>query len=73
MFQHLVESVPRRIKTVLKTKGVQPGPSKMYLIKWPVSVYIHYVCVCVNIYIYILNYYVIITKKCLGHISPKLH
>ncbi len=26
-FQHLVESMPRRIKTVLKTKGVQPGTS----------------------------------------------
>ncbi len=37
-FQHLVESMPRRIKAVLKTKGVQPGTSKMYLIKWPVSV-----------------------------------
>ncbi len=38
-FQHLVESMPRRIKTDLKTKGVQPGTSKVYLIKWPVSVY----------------------------------
>ncbi len=38
-FQHLVESMPRRIKAVLKTKGVQPGTSKVYLIKWPVSVY----------------------------------
>ncbi len=37
-FQHLVESVPRRIKTVLKANGVQPGTSKEYLIKWPVSV-----------------------------------
>ncbi len=27
-FQHLVESIPRRIKSVLKTKGVQPGTSK---------------------------------------------
>ncbi len=26
--QHLVESMPRRIKTVLKAKGVQPGISK---------------------------------------------
>ncbi len=32
-FQHLVESMPRRIKAVLKTKGVQPGTSKVYLIK----------------------------------------
>ncbi len=38
-FQHLVESVPRRIKAVLKSKGVQPGTSKVYLIKWAVSVY----------------------------------
>ncbi len=50
MFQHLVESVPRRIKAVLKAKGVQPGTSKVYLIKWPVSVC---VCICVYIYIYI--------------------
>ncbi len=27
-FQHLVESMPRRIKADLKTKGVQPGTSK---------------------------------------------
>ncbi len=40
-FQHLVESMPRRIKAVLKTKAVQPGTSKVYLIKWPVSV-MHY-------------------------------
>ncbi len=38
-FQHLVKSVSRRIKTVLKAKGVQPDNSKVYLIKWPVSVY----------------------------------
>ncbi len=35
-FQHLVESMPQRIKAVLKAKGVQPGTSKVYLIKWPV-------------------------------------
>jgi len=34
-FQHLVESMPRRIKAVLKAKV---GPRKVYLIKWPVSV-----------------------------------
>ncbi len=44
-FQHLVESMPRRIKAVLKAKGVQPGTSKLYLIKWPVIV-----CVCVCMY-----------------------
>ncbi len=42
-FQHLVESMPRRIKTVLKAKGVQPGTSKVYLIKWSVSVCVYYV------------------------------
>ncbi len=47
-FKHLVESVPRRIKAALKAKGVQPGTSKMYLIKWPVCV-----CLCVCIYTYI--------------------
>ncbi len=36
--QHLVESMTRRIK-FWKQKGVQPGTSKVYLIKWPVSVY----------------------------------
>ncbi len=46
-FQHLVESMPRRIKAVLKAKGVQPGTSKVYLIKRPVSVSVY-------IYIYIL-------------------
>ncbi len=40
-FQHLVKSMPRRIKAVLKTKGVQRGTSKVYLIKWPVSVCIY--------------------------------
>ncbi len=38
-FQHLVESMPRRIKAGLKAKGGQPGTSKVYLIKWSVSVY----------------------------------
>ena len=37
-FQHLVESMPRRIKAVLKAKGVQPFTSKVYLIMWPGSV-----------------------------------
>ncbi len=52
MFQHLVESMPRRINEVLKaTLKVQPGTSKVYLIKWPVSV-----CVYIYIYIYICTY-----------------
>ncbi len=37
--QHLVESMPWRIKSVLKANGGQPGTSKVYLIKWPVSVH----------------------------------
>ncbi len=37
-FQNLVESMPRRINAVLKAKGGPPGTSKVYLIKWPVSV-----------------------------------
>ncbi len=36
-FQHLVESMPRRIKQFWRQKGVQPCTSKVYLIKWPVS------------------------------------
>ncbi len=47
-FQHLVESMPRRIKAVLKAKGVQPGTSKVYLIKRPVSV---------SVYIYIYSFF----------------
>ncbi len=38
-FQHLVESMPQRIKAVLQVKAVQPGTSKVYLIKRPVSVF----------------------------------
>ncbi len=34
----LVESMPWRIKQFWSQKGVQPGTSKVYLIKWPVSV-----------------------------------
>ncbi len=40
-FQHLVEFMPRRIKAVLKAKGGPNGTSKVYLIKWSVSVYIY--------------------------------
>ncbi len=50
-FQHLVESMPRRFRAVLKAKGVQPGTSKVYLIKWAVSV-----CIYIYIYIYIYMY-----------------
>ncbi len=48
-FQHLVESMPRRFRAVLKAKGVQPDTSKVYLIKWPVSV-------CIYIYVYMYMY-----------------
>ncbi len=44
-FQHFVESIQRLIKAVLRAKV---GPSKVYLIKWPVGVYIY-----IYIYIYI--------------------
>ncbi len=37
-FQHLVESMPQRIKAVLKSKGGPTHTSKVYLIKRPVSV-----------------------------------
>ncbi len=56
-FQHLVESMSRRIKAVLKAKGVQPGTSKVYLIKSPVCV-----CVCVYIYAQSHMYYQIIIR-----------
>ncbi len=36
-FQNLVESMPRRIKAVLKAKMGPTGTTKVYLIKWPVS------------------------------------
>ncbi len=37
-----------------RQKAVQPGTSKVYLIKWPMSACM---CVCVYIYIYIYIYY----------------
>ncbi len=51
-FQNLVESMPRRIKAVLKEKGVQPGtivPNKVASECVCVYVYI-YVCVCVCVW-----------------------
>ncbi len=35
----------KELRQIWRQKGVQPGTSKVYLIKWPVSV-----CVCVCIY-----------------------
>nr|XP_033472679.1 uncharacterized protein LOC117250818 isoform X1 [Epinephelus lanceolatus] len=40
-FQHLVESMTPRIK-----KGVHPGPSKVYLIKWAVSMILFFLFLC---------------------------
>jgi len=45
-FQHLVESMPRSIKAVLKAKGYQPSSSKVHLVKWHTYTYTC-VCVCV--------------------------
>ncbi len=53
-FQHLVESMPWKLRQFWRQNGVQPC-SKVYLIKWPVSLYVC-VCVCVYIYIYIYIY-----------------
>ncbi len=53
-FQHLVESMSWRIKTVLKAKGVQPGTSKVYLIKWPVSVYVIGVCALKKLVVFLM-------------------
>jgi len=35
--------MPQRIEAVLKTNGVKP--SKMYLIKWPLSVNVKYIII----------------------------
>ncbi len=56
-FQHLVDSMPRRIKEV-RQKGVQPGTSKVYLIKWPVSVCVYIYYIYIYIYIYNINQYI---------------
>ncbi len=53
-FKHLVESMSRRIKAVLKTKGVQPGTSMVYLIKWQVSVYIIGVCALNKLVVFLM-------------------
>ncbi len=65
--RHLVKSLPRRIKAVPKAKGgVQPGISKVYPIKWPVSVYIY-----IYIYIYILwEIYEVVIYKASNRIFP---
>ncbi len=38
-FQHLVESIPWELRQFWRQKRIQPGTRKLYLIKWPVSVY----------------------------------
>ncbi len=47
-----------------RKKGVQPGTSKVYLIKWPVSMCVC-MCVCIYIYIYILVHLLIILSVCM--------
>ncbi len=53
-FQHLVKSMPQKIRQFWRQKGVQPDTSKVYLIRWPV---------CVYIYIYIYIYIIVIIKQ----------
>ncbi len=65
--------MPRRIKEVLKAKGVQPGTRNVYLIKWPVSVCVC-VCVCVCMYVYIYIYiYIYINNYIENHCSMILY
>ncbi len=65
-FQHLVESMHEELSQFWRQKGVQPGTSKMYLIKWPVSacmyVYI-YMCVCVCVCVCVCKAAAICTKR----------
>ncbi len=62
-FQHLVESMPRIIKAVLKAKG-GPNTSKVYLIKWPVSAYDNNILIinCKKIYNFFKNIFIFIKK-----------
>ncbi len=50
--------MPQRIKAVLNEKGVQLGTSKVYLIKWPVSV-------CIYIYIIVTAFNNILIICCI--------
>ncbi len=66
--------MPRRIKALLKAKGVQPETSKVYLIKWLMSM-----CVCIYIYIYIYIYIglllyilILINVRLKGLVHPKM-
>ncbi len=52
-FNTLLNLCHEELRQFRRQKGVQPGTSKVYLIKWPVSVC---VCVCIYIYIYIYMY-----------------
>ncbi len=40
-FQHLVKSMPQELRQFWRQNGVQPGTSKVHLIKWPVNVYVY--------------------------------
>ncbi len=60
-FQHLVESMPRSIKAVLKAKG---GPQTRYIYIY-IYIYIYmYVCVCVCVCVYIYIYIYIYVCVC---------
>ncbi len=48
-FQHIVESMHEESRQFWRQKGVQPGTSKVYLIKWPVNAY--------SMYIYYIFFY----------------
>ncbi len=58
----------KKLRQFWRQKGVQPGTSKVYLIKWPVSLYIYthtHTHTHIYIYIYIYNY------PCLSLVSLK--
>ncbi len=50
MDQNLWGMFPKELRQFWRQKVVQPGTSKLYLIKWPVSVYIYYVEIWVYLF-----------------------